>query len=112
MQQGPDQAPKGDTAYGLPLTRRDVLGLIVSLGGVVLLGLLAFSGSDISQSVAGIIQLLIGAMVFVLVLAYVYGVLLLEAIDSRLAARLTSDVMLVVIPATVAVSAVLSLIRG
>ena len=80
--------------------------------GLVVIGLLAFSGSDITGSVAGIAQLLIAAGAFILVLSYVVGVLLLEALDNRVGERLTSDFILVVIPAAVIASAVLSLVRG
>jgi hypothetical protein len=86
------------------------LGLVVAV--VVVIGLLAFSGSDIIGSVAGIAQLLIAAGVFILVLMYAVGVLLLEALDNRVGERLTSDFILVVIPAAVIASAVLSLVRG
>ena len=92
--------------------RRDQLGLIVAVVGLVVIGLLAFSGSDIVGSVAGIAQLLIAGGAFILVLGYVVGVLLLEALDNRIGERLTSDFILVVIPAAVIVSAVLSLVRG
>ena len=92
--------------------RRDQLGLIVAVVGLVVMGLLAFSGSDIIGSVAGIAQLLIGAGAFILVLMYAIGVLLLEALDNRVGERLTSDFILVVIPAAVIASAILSLVRG
>jgi hypothetical protein len=92
--------------------RQDRLGLVVAVVGLVVMGLLAFTGSDIIGSAAGIAQLLIGAGAFILVLAYAIGVLLLEALDNRLGERLTSDFMLVVIPAAVIASAVLSLVRG
>jgi hypothetical protein len=88
------------------------LGLVVAVVGLVVIGLLAFSGSDIIGSVAGIAQLLIAAGVFILVLAYAIGVLLLEALDNRVGERLTSDFILVVIPAAVIASALLSLVRG
>ena len=61
---------------------------------------------------AGIAQLLIAGGVFILVLAYAIGVLLLEALDNRVGERLTSDFILVVVPAAVIASAVLSLVRG
>jgi hypothetical protein len=61
--------------------------------------------------VAGIAQLLIGAGAFILVLGYAVGVLLLEALDNRVG-EITSDFILVVIPAAVIASAVLSLVRG
>jgi hypothetical protein len=92
--------------------RRDQVGLVVAVVGLVAIGLLAFSGSDIIGSVAGIAQLLIAAGVFILVLGYAIGVLLLEALDNRVGERLTSDFMLVVIPAAVVASALLSLIRA
>jgi hypothetical protein len=88
------------------------LGLVVAVVGLVVIGLLAFTGSDIIGSVAGIVQLLIAAGVFILVLAYAIGVLLLEALDNRVGERLTSDFMLVVIPAAVIASALLSLVRA
>ncbi len=88
------------------------MGLVVAVVGLVVIGLLAFSGSDIIGSVAGIAQLLIGAGVFIVVLGYAIGVLLLEALDNRVGERLTSDFILVVIPAAVIASAVLSLIRA
>ena len=88
------------------------MGLVVAVVGLVVIGLLAFSGSDIIGSVAGIAQLLIAAGVFILVLGYAVGVLLLEALDNRVGERLTSDFILVVIPAAVIASAVLSLVRG
>jgi hypothetical protein len=94
------------------VNRRDQLGLVVAVVGLVVIGLLAFSGSDIIGSVAGIAQLLIAAGVFILVLSYAIGVLLLEALDNRVGERLTSDFVLVVIPAAVIASAVLSLVRG
>lgn len=94
------------------VNRRDQLGLVVAVVGLVVIGLLAFSGSDIIGSVAGIAQLLIGAGAFILVLGYAIGVLLLEALDNRVGERLTSDFILVVIPAAVIASAVLSLVRG
>jgi hypothetical protein len=94
------------------VNRRDQLGLVVAVVGLVVIGLLAFSGSDIIGSVAGIAQLLIGAGVFIVVLGYAIGVLLLEALDNRVGERLTSDFILVVIPAAVIASAVLSLIRA
>jgi hypothetical protein len=94
------------------VNRRDQLGLVVAVVGLVVIGLLAFSGSDIIGSVAGIAQLLIAAGVFILVLAYAIGVLLLEALDNRVGERLTSDFILVVIPAAVIASALLSLVRG
>ena len=65
------------------VNRRDQLGLVVAVVGLVVIGLLAFSGSDIIGSVAGIAQLLIAGGVFILVLAYAIGVLLLEALDNR-----------------------------
>ena len=92
--------------------RRDQLGLVVAVVGLVVIGLLAFSGSDIIGSVAGIAQLLIAGGAFILVLSYAIGVLLLEALDNRVGERLTSDFILVVIPAAVIASAVLSLVRG
>jgi hypothetical protein len=79
------------------VNRRDQLGLVVAVVGLVVIGLLAFSGSDIIGSVAGIAQLLIAAGVFILVLSYAIGVLLLEALDNRVGERLTSDFILVVI---------------
>ena len=88
------------------------MGLVVAVVGLVVIGLLAFSGSDIVGTVAGIAQLLIAAGAFILVLSYAVGVLLLEALDNRVGERLTSDFILVVIPAAVIVSAVLSLVRG
>ena len=95
------------------VNRRDQLGLVVAVVGLVVIGLLAFSGSDIIGSVAGIAQRLIAAGVFILVLGYAVGVLLLEALlDNRVWERLTSDFILVVIPAAVIASAVLSLVRG
>ena len=94
------------------VNRRDQLGLVVAVVGLVVIGLLAFSGSDIIGSVAGIAQLLIGAGVFIVVLGYAIGVLVLEALDNRVGERLTSDFILVVIPAAVIASAVLSLIRA
>ncbi|HEY7121581.1 MAG TPA: hypothetical protein VH329_03380 [Solirubrobacterales bacterium] len=94
------------------VNRRDQLGLVVAVVGLVVIGLLAFTGSDIIGSVAGIVQLLIAAGVFILVLAYAIGVLLLEALDNRVGERLTSDFMLVVIPAAVIASALLSLVRA
>ena len=94
------------------VNRRDQLGLVVAVVGLVVIGLLAFSGSDIIGSVAGIAQLLIAAGVFILVLTYAVGVLLLEALDNRVGERLISDFILVVIPAAVIASAVLSLVRG
>ena len=112
MQRIDEQTAKGTDAYELGLSRRDRLGLVVSLIGVFGIGLLAFSGKDVSQSIAGIAQLLIASAVFVLALSYVYGVLLLEGFGNRRGARLTSDVMLFVVPAAVAASVVLSLIRG
>ena len=39
------------------VNRRDQLGLVVAVVGLVVIGLLAFSGSDIIGSVAGIAQL-------------------------------------------------------
>ena len=92
--------------------RRDRLGLVVGVVGLVVMGLLAFTGSDIIGSVAGIAQLLIGAGAFILVLTYALGVILLEALDNRLGERLTSDFILAVIPAAVVASAVLAIIRG
>jgi hypothetical protein len=94
------------------VNRRDQLGLVVAVVGLVVIGLLAFSGSDIIGSVAGIAQLLIAAGVFILVLSYAIGVLLLEALDNRVGERLTSDFILVVIPTAVIASALLSLVRG
>ena len=94
------------------VNRRDQLGLVVAVVGLVVIGLLAFSGSDIIGSVAGIVQLLIAAGVFILVLGYAVGVLLMEALDNRVGERLISDFILVVIPAAVIASAVLSLVRG
>jgi uncharacterized membrane protein len=94
------------------VNRRDQLGLVVAVVGLVVIGLLAFSGSDIISSVAGIAQLLIAGGAFILVLSYAIGVLLLEALDNRVGERLTSDFILVVIPAAVIASAVLSLVRG
>ena len=80
------------------VNRRDQLGLVVAVVGLVMIGLLAFSGSDIIGSVAGIAQLLIAAGAFILVLSYAIGVLLLEALDNRVGERLTSDFILVVTP--------------
>ena len=94
------------------VNRRDQLGLVVAVVGLVVIGLLAFSGSDIIGSVAGIAQLLIAGGAFILVLAYAVAVLFLEALDNRVGERLTSDFILVVIPAAVIASAVLSLVRG
>ena len=88
------------------------MGLVVAVVGLVMIGLLAFSGSEIIGSVAGIAQLLIACGAFILVLSYAIGVLLLEALDNRVGERLTSDFILVVIPAAVIASAVLSLVRG
>ena len=92
--------------------RRDQLGLVVAVVGLVVIGLLAFSGSDITGSVAGIAQLLIAAGAFILVLTYALGVLLLEALDNRIGERLVSDFILLVIPAAVIASVILSLVRG
>jgi hypothetical protein len=104
--------PGMNDADHIIVNRRDQLGLVVAVVGLVVIGLLAFTGNDIIGSVAGIAQLLIAAGVFILVLAYAIGVLLLEALDNRLGERLTSDFMLVVIPAAVIASALLSLVRG
>jgi hypothetical protein len=91
--------------------RRDQLGLVVAVVGLVVIGLPNLQRHDIIGSVAGIAQLLIGAGAFILVLGYAVGVLLLEALDNRVG-EITSDFILVVIPAAVIASAVLSLVRG
>jgi hypothetical protein len=91
--------------------RRDQLGLVVAVVGLVVIGLPNLQRHDIIGSVAGIAQLLIGAGAFILVLGYAVGVLLLEALDNRVG-EITSDFILVVIPAAVIASAVLWLVRG
>jgi hypothetical protein len=90
----------------------DYLGAVVTVMGVVAVGWLTLDGRDIGQSVASIAQLLIGAILFGTALSYVLLLLVLEGVDFRgRAPRRASAVMLVVIPLTVLVSAVLTVVR-
>jgi hypothetical protein len=98
-----------DRTYTLPV---DYLGPAVTILGVVVIGWLALDGRDIGQSVASIAQLLIAAVVFGLAVYYLLGLIILEGFDYHgRGARLASEVMLVVIPASVAASVVLTAIR-
>jgi hypothetical protein len=90
----------------------DYLGAFVTIVGVVAVGWLALDGHDVGQSAASIAQLLIGAVLFGTALSYVLLLLILEGVDYRgRGPRLVSGVMLIVMPAVVIVSAVLTVIR-
>jgi hypothetical protein len=110
-------APRGQSAdrertagrRSLPI---DYLGAVVNIVGIVVIAWLALDGRDIGQSAASIAQLIIGAAAFGLALSYMLGLLILEGVDYRgRGPRMASEVMLIVMPALVAVSLVLTLIR-